>query len=271
MDVFWFLLPPLAACLVLTGIHVYLGLHIVSRGVIFVDLALAQVAALGATAAALFGHDLHGGAAYAWSLGAAFLGAVVLAFTRARRERVPQEAFIGVVYVVSAAAAILVLQQVPQGGEHIKDMLVGNILAVSWLDTGVTAALYVAVGAFHWVFRKKFFLITLEPERAYREGLALRWWDFLFYASLGVVVTWSVAMVGVLMVFSYLVIPAAAASLLTERAGPRLVLGWLIGALASSLGIAASFFFDLPTGATIVCVFGATLAALVPWSLWRKG
>lgn len=256
------LLWPALACFVLTGIHAYLGLHVVERGVIFVDLSLAQVAALGTTVAFLCGFGLHGPAAYAFSLGFALSAAALFALTRARSERIPQEAVIGIVYAVSAAAAILIMDRAPEGAEHIKHLLVGNILTVSPHEVAKIAVLYAGVGAVHWFYRKPFLLISTDEARARREGLSVRAWDFLFYASFALVVTSSVQVAGVLLVFAYLVIPSVGAMLFCERVGTRLAFGWGLGLVGSMAGIAASFFLDLPTGAAIVVTFGALLAAL---------
>jgi zinc/manganese transport system permease protein len=259
MDLMAFLAPPLVAGLILTGIHAYLGLHVVERGVIFVDLSLAQIAALGATIATLNGHDVHDQITYFWSLGFTIAGAAIFALTRTHEEgsRIPQEAIIGIVYAVSAAAAILAMSKAPEGTEHLKDMLVGNILTVSWSTVLKTAVLYALVGLFHWVFRKKFLAISLGTEIP-----KVRLWDFLFYTSFGFVVTSSVAIAGVLLVFSYLIVPSVAAMLFVRNIGPRLAFGWTVGALVSALGVYLSFHYDLPTGATIVCTFGLSLAIL---------
>lgn len=260
MDVLQFLLAPFVASLILAGIHAYLGLHVVERGVIFVDLALAQIAALGTTVGFLLGFPLHGQGTYWFSLSFTFLGAALFALTRMHEGRIPQEAFIGIAYAVSAAAAILAMSKAPEGAEHIKDMLVGNILVVSWTDVWKTAALYGVIGLFHYIFRRKFLMISMDADAAEAQGLAVRFWDFLFYVSFGFVVTSSVAIAGVLLVFSYLIVPSVTAMFFAERVGTRLAIGWTMGTLVSTIGVAASFFLDLPTGATIVVTFGITLA-----------
>jgi zinc/manganese transport system permease protein len=260
VSIFEILLPAFVASLILTGIHAYLGVHVVERGVIFVDLSLAQIAALGTTVAYLAGYDLHSSTAYLFSLGFTFLGAAIFALSRPHRStRIPQEAIIGIVYVVSAAVAILVMSKATQETEHLKEMLVGNILSVSWQELGKTAVLYALVGAFHFIFRKRFLAISMNPTEAERLGLNVRFWDFLFYMSFGFVVTSSVAIAGVLLVFCFLIVPSVAAMLFTERLGARLAIGWTMGALVSAGGVAFSFVLDLPTGATIVGTFGATL------------
>ena len=265
MDLLLFLAVPFVAGLILTGIHAYLGLHVVERGVIFVDLSLAQIAALGTTAAFLAGHDLHDPVAYYWSLAFTLAGAAIFAMTRPHHEtRIPQEAIIGIVYAVSAAAAILAMSKAPEGTEHLKDMLVGNILTVGWPAVIKTAILYAAVGVFHYVFRRQFLAISLGRT----EGIvSVRFWDFLFYASFGFVVTSSVAIAGILLVFSYLIVPSVAAMLFARSVGGRLAFGWILGSLVSALGILLSFRYDLPTGATIVCTFGVVLACLAAFRI----
>ena len=254
------LLPAFVASLILTGIHAYLGVHVVERGVIFVDLSLAQIAALGTTVAYLVGYDLHSHMAYFFSLGFTFLGAAVFSFSRVHRKtRIPQEAVIGIVYAVSAAVAILVMSKATQETEHLKEMLVGNILSVTWPELIRTAVLYSLVGVFHYVFRHRFLLISLDEAEAERRGWNIRLWDFLFYVSFGFVVTSSVAIAGVLLVFCFLIVPSVAAMLFSERLGPRLALGWSMGALVSASGVLLSYSLDLPTGATIVGTFGAAL------------
>ena len=259
MEILPFLLWPFMASLILTGIHAYLGVHVVERGVIFVDLALAQIAALGATIAILIGMDPHGQGAYWLSLAFTFVGAAIFAFARTRRGHIPQEAFIGIAYAVASAAAILAMSKATGETEHLKDMLVGNILAVSRHEVAKTAILYGAVGLFHYIFRHKFLLISTNPTEAERRGMSIRFWDFLFYASFGFVVTSSVAIAGVLLVFCYLIVPSVAAMLYSDKIGRRLAIGWSMGTLVSALGVYLSLLLDLPTGATIVCTFGLVL------------
>jgi zinc/manganese transport system permease protein len=259
MEILPFLLAPFLASLILTGIHAYLGVHVVERGVIFVDLALAQIAALGATIAILVGMDPHGPGAYWLSLAFTLVGAAVFAFARTRRGHIPQEAFIGIAYAVASAAAILAMSKATGETEHLKDMLVGNILAVSMHEVAKTALLYGAVGVFHYIFRKKFLLISTNPMKAEADGLNIRFWDFLFYASFGFVVTSSVSIAGVLLVFCYLVVPSVGAMLFADRIGRRLAIGWTMGTLVSGLGVYFSVLLDMPTGATIVATFGAVL------------
>ena len=250
---------PFLMCLVLTGIHAYLGLHVIAREVVFVDIALAQIASLGATAAFLGGYDLESWGSYVFGLSFTVLGASVFAFTRSREKRVSQEAIIGVVYAVSSAAAVLVADRTPHGAEHLRSMLVGSILAVRGREVVEVAILYSLVGLFHWLCRRPFLLISTDPDRAYRDGWRVRWWDFLFYASFGVVVTSSVRIAGVLLVFSYLIVPTLAANVLGGSIPRRLAIAWSFGTLVSVVAMITSAVFDLPTGATVVCAFGLIL------------
>jgi zinc/manganese transport system permease protein len=264
-SVLQFLAAPFAASLILTGIHAYLGVHVVERGVIFVDLSLAQIAALGATIALLLpmsGGDPHGTFVWVISLLFTFVGALVFSMFRVRHARIPQEAIIGICYAVASAAAILAMSKATSESEHLREMLVGNILAVSWSEVAKTAVLYGAVGAFHFVFRWTFLAISMNPMKAEADGLSIRFWDFLFYASFGFVVTSSVAIAGVLLVFCYLIVPSVAAMLYAESIGRRLAIGWTMGTVVSALGVYFSLLFDLPTGATIVCTFALVLLVM---------
>lgn len=260
-----FLFAPFVASLILTGIHSYLGVHVVQRGVIFVDLSLAQIAAFGGTIALLMpmsGGDAHSPAVYWVSLAFTFVGAFVFATIRSRHAKIPQEAIIGICYAVASAASILAMSKATSESEHLKDMLVGNILAVSWPEVEHTALLYGAIGLFHFMFRRQFLAISRDHDAAEASGLSTRLWDFLFYASFGFVVTSSVAIAGVLLVFCYLIVPSVGAMLYAESIGKRLAIGWTMGTVVSALGVYLSLMLDLPTGATIVCTFGLVLIVM---------
>ena len=253
---------PLMLGVILTGILANLGIHIVEREVIFVDLALAQIAALGAAVGVLVGLEPHGIQAYGASLVFVLLGAVVFAFTRMKEQDVPREAVIGITYAVAAAASVLAFSYAPGAAEKIQDMLLGNILFASARDVEIVLAVSVAVGVFHLVFRRNFLLISQDPDQAAQRGISLALWDFLFYASLGLVVVSAVGVAGILLVFSYLIIPAVCAMLLKRGVGARLGLAWGLGALGTFLGIYLSALLDLPTGATMVCTFGGLLVVI---------
>ena len=262
-----FLAAPFVASLIIAGIHAYLGVHVVERGVIFVDLSLAQIASLGAAIAVWQGSDPHDPTVYWMSLGFTLIGALIFSLIKAHDARIPQEAFIGISYAVASAAVILTLSKATGESEHLRDMLVGNIVAVQWPEVWTTGAMYLGLGIFHYIFRRRFLEISMDSQAAAARGVPVRFWDFLFYASFGLVVTRSVAIAGVLLVFCYLIVPSVGAMLWASRIGPRLAIGWVMGGVVSMLGMYFSVNFDLPTGATIVCTFGLALivmAALKP-------
>jgi zinc/manganese transport system permease protein len=263
VDLFTLWLWPLVALIALPAILVYFGLHVVGRGIIFVDLALAQIAALGIATAILLGADPdHGVLPYALAIGFTLAGAALFSLTRFRHPRVPQEAIIGIIYIVAAAAATLVLSRTAAGDEEIKNLLVGNILLVSRSEVLRTLGLYLAVGVFHLGLRRKFHLISFDTEEAERQGMSVRLWDFLFYATFGLVVTSFVRIAGVYLVFSYLIVPAVCGALLSSRTAVRLAIGWAIALTAGVTGLVLSTQWqsmDLPTGPTIVCIFGGLL------------
>lgn len=257
MNILLFLLPPLVACLVLTGIHTYLGLHVISRGVIFVDIALAQIAALGMTVAFVLGFELDSQTAYFFGLGFTLVGAMFFAFFR--DDVIPQEAFIGVSFAVSSAVSLLLADKAPHGAEHLKFILNGNILWVSWPQIIKTALIYSVLGFIHYRVRKKMFLVSCNPAEAQKRGLKIKLWDLFFYVSFGLVITSSVQMAGILLVFSFLIVPALCSMLFFQEMKPRLLLGWGLGILGSVGGIAGSYAWDLPTGSIIVAFFGLIL------------
>ena len=269
-----FLVPPIVASLIIAGIHAYLGLHVVERGVIFVDLSLAQIASLGAAIGVWVGYDAGAPAIYWMSLAFTLLGALIFAMIKGQDAHIPQEAIIGISYAVASAAVILTMSKTSGEAEHLKDMLVGNILSVQWPEVWLTGGIYLAIGIFHWVFRKRFLEISIDAKAVAARGVSVRFWDFLFYASFGFVVTRSVAIAGVLLVFCYLIVPSVGAMLWATRIGSRLAIGWVMGVLVSILGMYFSVVFDLPTGATIVCTFGLALilmAGMRPIVVRRAG
>lgn len=257
--IFQFLLPAIAATLIMAGIHAYLGLHVVERGVIFVDLSLAQIASLGAAIAVWRGYDPHGPAIYWMSLAFTLIGALIFAVIKGHEANIPQEAIIGISYAVASAGVILAMSKSTGEAEHLRTMLVGNILSVQWPDVVKIAIIYSVIGFIHWMFRRRFLEISIDPQGAAARGVPVRLWDFLFYGSFGFVVSSSVAIAGVLLVFCYLIVPSVAAMLFARTVGARLAIGWIMGIVVSILGMYFSVLLDLPTGATIVCTFGLVL------------
>ncbi|TMQ70551.1 MAG: metal ABC transporter permease [Candidatus Eisenbacteria bacterium] len=248
---------PLLACLLLTLILPALGRHVLARGVIFVDLALAQIAALGQSVAFLMGADPHDPSTYFWSFGFTLLGAALFSFLWDREHSVLQEAFIGISFALATAATLLLLSNAPHGAEHVSGTLSGEALGwVTWKDITIMAALFAIVGTFLFLGRRKLRLCSEDPKQARQMGLSVKKWDFLFYASFGLVVTSSVKVSGVLAVFSYLIVPVVCATLLGRRGPAQLYWAWAIAFVVSILGAVFSYLKDWPMGATIVCLFG---------------
>ncbi|NOZ22026.1 MAG: metal ABC transporter permease [Planctomycetes bacterium] len=252
---------PFYECLILVGIHSYLGLHVIKRQVIFVDLALAQIAALGTLIAFLFGIMPHTMGAYWFSLGLTAVAAALFAFCRFREGAIPQEAIIGLVYAIAAATAILLIDKAPHGAEHLKEIMTGSILWVKASTVETAAVVYTAVGVFHYLFRKKFILISTDPEGAWEQGVNVRLWDFLFYLSFGLVITLSVDTAGVLIVFVFLVAPAIIAISLTGRWFYQILIGWTLGTVVTVTGLFISYVGDMPTGPAVIGAYALALIA----------
>ena len=272
LDLVWAVMKwPFVACLVLPPLLVYLGLHVVEREVIFVDLALAQVATLGTSMALLMGYDFHDRIVFWISLGVTFLGAALFSWTRGREKGpVPQEAIIGITFVVAAAGVILLLSRVAGGREELEHLLTGDILNVTAAEVGQRALLFVVLAAFYAAFHQRFALISSDPEAAFAQGVRVRLWDFLFYAAFALVVVSFVRVAGVLLTFAYLIVPAVCAVTLARQWLTRLAVGWVVGAAASIVGLTASYVLDLPTGAAIVCASGLALVVVGLFSALRK-
>ncbi|MDQ6809574.1 MAG: metal ABC transporter permease [Verrucomicrobiota bacterium] len=253
------MLWPILACVLLPWLLVYLGLHVVQRGIIFIDIAMAQMASLGICVALLLRLDLQSPVTFAIALGFTLIGAAIFSYTGKRASQVPQEAIIGIAYVVAAAAAVLLLSRAAEGDEQIKTMLVGNILLVTPLEVAKCFGLFALVGILHFVLRRNFLLVSFDRHAAYEKGLRVRWWDFLFYAAFGLVVTSFVRIAGVLLVFSYLIVPAVCGISLARTLVKRLLIGWVVALIGGVAGLYFSFWGDLPSGAAIVCTFGALL------------
>ena len=253
------MLPSLTLCMLMVGMLSYLGIHVIKREIIFVDLALAQIAALGALIALCLGIPLHTHASYWFSMALTAVAALLFTLSRSRDGRVPQEAVIGLVYAIAAAVAMILIDKAPHGAQHIKDILTGSILWVEWGTVALVAAVYALVALFHFVFRGPILQISQDAEAARRSGLRVGLWDFLFYLSFGFVITVSVGSAGVLLVFVFLVAPAAMAVLLTDRLLYQLLFGWVLGVTATIGGLAVSYAADLSAGPLIITAYGVAL------------
>jgi zinc/manganese transport system permease protein len=249
----------LVAALVLAGIHAYLGFHVVRRGVIFVDLALAQMAALGVALGVLLGLHESPTWSYLLALGMTLVGAACFAWLRGQERHVPLEAFIGIVFATAQALVFLVLEKSPAGPEHLKETLVGTLYTVAPQHVARTAVLYAGIGLVHILLRRPFFEITNDPQGARARGRNIFFWDFMFYGLFGVVVTSSVQIAGVLLVFGLLVIPAVAGLMTTPSAWRALLVGWSFGFVAALLGLLGSVRFDFPAAPSILVALTALL------------
>ncbi|HEX2955412.1 MAG TPA: metal ABC transporter permease [Chitinispirillaceae bacterium] len=266
-----FMLPALVFCLILAGIHTYFGYHIVERGVIFVDLSLSQIAALGASVAVLFGWGEESPAlSFLVSLCFTLAGSVLFAFLRKSQKTAPMEALIGITYAGAIAVSLLVLEKSATGTEHIKEMLVGTILTVSWHDTILMALLVFVIGIIHFFIRKKLFLISEDPEKAGKQGLKIWWWDIVFYATFGVIVTYSVKIAGVLLVFSLLIIPAISAMISVKGTARRVIFGWIFGLIGCIAGLELSMRFDSAAGPSIITTLLVIMLAVASLRLIKK-
>lgn len=247
-----FLLYPFLACIALVLIHAYFGVHILERGIIFVDIAMAQFIGIGIALSFYLGYENH----YLLAVVFAFFGALILALAKKVEKIVNLEAFIGVFYVFSFAAAVLILDKSPHGAEEFKSILNGNILWVLPKDVLYAYLLYFLIGTLHVVFREKFSSLTFEG----RKNL---FWEFVFFLTFGLVLVKSVVMAGVLTVFSFLIIPALIGRLFTKNFLKTLFTGYGTGTFATLLALFLSFKFDLPTSTLIVTIMSVTFFILL--------
>jgi len=263
---------PLVACLLFPPLLVYLGLHVVKREVIFVDLALAQVATLGTCVALLMGYHFDDRMTFWISLAVTFVGAAFFSWSRsASKGPVPQEAIIGITFVVAAAGVILLLSRVAGGKEELEHLLTGDILNVTKGEIGQRVLVFAVLGGFYAAFHQRFVLISSDPEKAFAGGVPVRLWDFLFYAAFALVVVSFVRLAGVLLTFAYLIVPAVCGTMLAQEWTKRLAIGWGVAAAASLIGLWASYQMDLPTGAAIVVASGLLLAIVGGFGMLRRG
>lgn len=260
-----FLMAPFVMSLILAGIHCYLGLHVLERGIIFVDLSLAQVAAFGIALGLLLGFEPHSTPVYLLALLMTFIASGIFALSRRHESVFPQEAVIGIVFALSSAAVVVAAEKMAHGMEYVKDLLAGQILWVTWEDVARTAAIYAVVGIIHYVYRRQFIEASFN-KKAEKSML----WDFMFYILFGVVITSSVSIAGVLQVFSYLIVPSLVSTMFYKTIKARLLFGWTFGFLMSLVALALSYHWDLPTGPFIVVCFAAVPVLLLIYTSLRS-
>ena len=251
---------PLLACLMMIAILGYLGIHVLKREVIFIDIALAQTAAVGAIVAHLAFHA-HGDSllGYASAFGCVLLAAAFYSIVRKRVTQISLEAIIGVTYAIAAAAALFFVGIAPGGHVHVQEMLAGSILWTTWKDLAWCALAFSGVGFCFFLFRGPFGRISDDYEEARAGGLKVAGWDFLFYSLLGIVITLAVRLAGVVVVFALLIMPATASALFSSRWGRRLLAAWLVGAVASVAGLLFAYHLDFSVGPAVALFLGLVL------------
>jgi zinc/manganese transport system permease protein len=259
IEILTFMAPAITLCIILVGICGYVGIHVVMREVIFIDIALAQIAALGVSFGFFMGLELTDPLIYLLSLGFTMIASLLLASTQRLRSIIPQEAFIGILYATGAAAVILAGDRLPHGSEQVHDLMVGHLLWVNWSEVLFYLIVYLILGAVYFLIHDRLVLISEQRKMENKQTRNLMLWDFVFYALLGILVTFAVRVAGVLLVFGFLIVPAVIGTLLSKSFLNRLGIGWFAGVLVSLLGSYLSYRLDFPTGGMVVVTLGAAL------------
>jgi len=266
-DFLTFMAAPAAACLIFSGVFTYFGCHVLKREIIFVDIALAQLAALGVTLSDVFEHQHSEIEVLLFSLLAVLAGAAFFSYTQRFTTRIPQEASIGIVYVVGASVALLIASQSAHGAEHLRDILNGSILWVTWPRVMTLLFVVALVAIPHWIYRDQFWKLSVQYRQKVKDRSGYLW-DFLFYLTLGLVIVISVKTAGIFLIFTFLIVPAVVGALFSSRFKPQLIIGSMVSVATSLVGLVLSFNLDLPTGATLACCFG--LVFFVSLFLYKK-
>jgi zinc/manganese transport system permease protein len=245
-----FLAAPIAMAVLLVGLHAYLGLHVLEREVVFVDIGLAQISALGTLLCQIFFHEYNKPISLISSFALCLLVSFFLAYHRKAQKSISQEVLVAMVYALASGLTILITDRIPHGVEHLKHTLVGNILFVSWESVLVTLVIYSLVGSIHWLYREQFWKAT----RGESSGIL---WDFFFYALFSLVITISTMHAGVLVVFAILMAPAALARSLFQKINQQMMAAWIFGILGIFISFGLSSIYDLPAGASITSILSA--------------
>jgi zinc/manganese transport system permease protein len=259
IDIIVFMAPAICMCIILVGICGYVGIHVVMREVIFIDIALAQIAALGISFGMFFGLKLSDPVIYLVSLLSTLLAAFLLSMTRKLKSQVPQEAFIGILYATGAAAVILAGDRLPHGSEQVHDLMMGHLLWVNWTEVFIYFLIYFILGTIFYFLHPRLLKISFMKNDNKKKKEKLVLWDFIFYGLLGILVTFAVRVSGVLLVFGFLIVPAVIGTLIGKSFLSKLAIGWISGVLVSLIGSYLSYSLDFPTGGMVVVTLGLSL------------
>ena len=259
IEIIIFMAPAICMCIILVGICGYVGIHVVMREVIFIDIALAQIAALGVSFGMFFGLEASDPSIFVISLSCTLLAAFLLSIVRKLKSQVPLEAFIGILYATGAAAVILTGDRLPHGSEHVHDLMMGHLLWVNWKEVILYLIIYSILGTLYFFLHQRLYKISLMKKENKENKENLVFWDFIFYALLGILVTFAVRVAGVLLVFGFLIVPAVIGTLIGKSFLTRLTIGWITGVLVSLIGSYLSYSLDFPTGGMVVVTLGLGL------------
>ena len=262
-----FILPPFIGCLFIVLINVYFGIHVIKREIIFIDIALASIAALGSVVGMVLfhsthaehSHESHGILPYLFSLGFISIASYAFTMLKHRKISIPLEAIIGIAYAVATTLTVIILDKGAGGDVHVHDMLIGSVLWISWSQVIRIGTIVILVGTFHFIFRKKFLRLTECFQDAYREMKRPKSWDFLFYFSFGIVVVEAVNIAGILTVFAFLILPSSLAVIVSHSWASKLRTGWVAGISASFIGLVLSIKLDVPSAPVIIVLLGLFL------------
>jgi zinc/manganese transport system permease protein len=262
-----FMVQAFIAALITGAVLSYLGVHVVGRGIVFVDLALGQISSLGVAFAAFIGTGLT-----SIPLIFTLAGALLMSFINIRDKRLKQEAIIGILYAFASALTVLFISKTPHGDSDIQEVLFGNILSVSWGQISTLGIVFGIIALAHLVFFNKFFGLTKSFENGENHLIGIfNIWNFLFYISIGLAIVFAVKINGVIPVFSFLIIPAVSAIMLTKNNSAVFIIALIISVLASFFGLNFSFHYDFPAGSSIVAILGVLFILASVYKLLSSG
>lgn len=263
MDLLLLLGPAFLICLLLTGIHCYLGLHVLARKIIFVDLALTQSAAFGLAISLLAGWELGSLKSYLMTLSSALLASALFTLIASNKKKVSQEAFIGIVYAFFSVLVILLFDKAAHGSEHVKQTLTGHLVWATWVEALKVFCIYAVLSLVYFFFQKKLWESSIGKDTHWK-------WNLLFYILFSFVIASSVSLAGVLLVFSFLIVPAFLSHFLFQNFFSRLLFGWILASFLSFVGLMGAYALNMPTSSFIVFLFTSLPILFILVSAIRK-